>query len=60
MSKHYRARLLAIAAVLALVLLFTPSAAVSAQSKTLEWHTWDANIQINTDGTFRVQETYEI
>src|SRR5689334_18972078 len=31
-----------------------------AQSKSLRWHTWDADIQINTDGTFHVKEVYEI
>ena len=31
-----------------------------AQDKTLNWHRWDADIQINSDGTFDVQEVYEI
>lgn len=41
-----------------LSLSLVPTAA--AQTKTLRWHRWDADIQINTDGTFDVQEVYEI
>lgn len=51
-------------AVLVLALLgaltFLPSFSAQAQSKTLRWHRWDADIQINADGTFTVQEVYEI
>jgi len=42
-----------------LISLFSPDLA-QAQSKTLRWHRWDADIQINTDGTFHVSEVYEI
>lgn len=42
-----------------LVLLFVvPSA--SAQSQTLRWHRWDSDIWVNSDGTFTVQEEYEV
>ncbi len=45
--------------VLPLFALVLPQPA-SAQSKTLRWHRWDADIQINSDGTFHVREVYEI
>ncbi len=41
------------------LVLLSPGVA-SAQSKTLLWHRWDADVQINGDGTFRVQEVFEI
>ena len=49
----------ALASLLAIVsMVLAPTAA--AQTKTLRWHRWDADIQINSDGTFDVQEVYEI
>lgn len=47
----------AIAVIIAVLLSFSTA---QAQTKTLRWHRWDADIQINRDGTFTVQETYEI
>jgi uncharacterized membrane protein len=43
-----------------LVLALSLVSVVGAQSKELRWHRWDADIQINSDGTFTVQEEYEI
>jgi hypothetical protein len=48
-----------IAVCLALLAAFFTAPAY-AQNKSLRWHTWDADIQINTDGTFDVREVYEI
>nr|MBN1228533.1 DUF2207 domain-containing protein [Anaerolineae bacterium] len=45
--------------VLIVVLLFTCEPVI-AQEKTLQWHRWDVDIQINADGTFRVCEEFEI
>jgi uncharacterized membrane protein len=44
--------------VLVLALSLVPVA--GAQSKELRWDRWDADIQINSDGTFTVQEEYAI
>lgn len=58
MKRHIHRLSLTLTVILGLLLLFVP--AVNAQSKTIEWPRWDADIQINSDGTFDVQETYEI
>ncbi len=46
------------------IALFEPGTQLAAaQTKTLRWHRWDADIQINGGGevsTFRVREEYEI
>lgn len=59
--KRHTSKLLSLSltAIVSLFLLFVPSP-VNAQSKTLDWHRWDSDIQINSDGTFDVRETYEI
>ncbi len=44
----------------AVVLAFGPVPSAEAQTKTLRWQLWDADIQINADGSFRVQEQYRI
>ncbi len=41
-------------------LILTIVSVAGAQDKTLNWRRWDADIQINSDGTFDVEETYEI
>lgn len=57
--KHNTTRLLVtLLAVVCLTLLIAPTAL--AQSKSLDWHRWDAEIEINADGTFDVREVYEI
>jgi uncharacterized membrane protein len=43
-----------------LVVLLAAAHPTLAQDKTLSWHRWDSNIQINSDGSFRVDETFEI
>lgn len=43
---------------LGFALVFVPG--VDAQTRTLRWHRWDVEVQINSDGTFDVQEVYEI
>ena len=50
--------LLTVFLMLAVMLLAVP--ATSAQDRTLEWHRWDVDVQINADGSFDVRETYEI
>jgi uncharacterized membrane protein YgcG len=60
MASHrrwYSTILLTVFLVLLAALFTSP---VRAQNKTLRWHTWDADIQINTDGTFHVREVYQI
>jgi len=54
----YRMLVLIVGMILSIILL-SPGVAF-AQTKTLVWHRWDADIQINTDGTFRVREVFEI
>jgi uncharacterized protein (TIGR04222 family) len=56
MSSRYR--ILAFMSVL--VVLLVVASPAQAQDKTLRWHRWDADIQINSDGTFTVREEYEI
>jgi uncharacterized membrane protein YgcG len=56
MSSRYRI----LAFVLVLVVLLVVALPAQAQDKTLRWHRWDADIQINSDGTFTVREEYEI
>lgn len=58
MKRHHYTVLFAIVAVISLAFLVAPSA--RAQDRTLDWHRWDVDIQINEDGTFDVRETYEI
>lgn len=58
MLTRLRNPLLAIVVVCIVALLVVPVA--SAQNKTLRWHRWDADIQINSDGTFRVREVFEV
>lgn len=55
---HLKGRLLAVLMVVAAALLVVTVA--GAQEKTLRWHRWDSDIQINSDGSFRVQEQFEI
>lgn len=59
MSRGHGNLVLLICATIVLAALVFVSPAL-AQDKTLAWHRWDANIQINADGTFDVQEVYEI
>ncbi len=58
MLTRLRNLLLVILATCTVALLAT--SATYAQNKTLRWHRWDADIQINADGTFHVQEVFEI
>ncbi len=53
-----RLRSWATALVLLMAITIIPSA--KAQSDTLIWRRWDVNIEINADGSFTVQEIYEI
>lgn len=55
--RYWLAGILSAALLIAILLSFSPA---QAQTKTLRWHRWDADIQINRDGTFTVQEIYEI
>jgi hypothetical protein len=57
--RHNITRALTVIVLVILMAALLPQTA-SAQSKTLRWHRWDADIQINSDGTFRVKEVYEI
>jgi uncharacterized membrane protein YgcG len=45
---------------LVILLVASPPDEAGAQTKTLRWHRWDSDIEINADGTFRVREVYEI
>lgn len=58
MRRHHFAVLFAILLVIGLTLVTVLPA--EAQERTLDWHRWDVDIQINADGTFDVRETYEI
>ncbi len=58
MKGRLRSWLLAFFTALLLALAVAPS--VEAQTKTLRWHRWDVDIQINADGTFHVSELFEI
>jgi uncharacterized membrane protein len=49
---------LALAFILLILALLPGHAA--AQDKSLVWHRWDSDIQINSDGTFHVSEVFEI
>lgn len=58
MRSRAKSRLLALALVVVLLALLPGHAA--AQEKSLVWHRWDSDIQINSDGAFRVVEVFEI
>lgn len=44
--------------VILLLVMFAPTA--SGQEKFLRWHRWDSNIWVMADGTFKVEEQFEI
>jgi hypothetical protein len=46
--------------VLGLLLTLVEARSVLAEEKSLLWHRWDSDIQINADGTFTVHEVYEV
>lgn len=43
-----------------LILLATAAPSLAQESKQLYWQRWDADVAINTDGSFAVTETQEI
>jgi len=58
MRRRYQV-VIALIALMAIFLLLVPGQA-HAQDRSLRWHRWDSEIQINPDGTFSVRETLEI
>ena len=50
----------AAAGLLLLILLATAAPSFAQESKQLYWQRWDADVAINTDGSFAVTETQEI
>lgn len=51
---------LIVSVMVALAVSFLPAGQAQAQSKSLRWLRWDADITINSDGTFQVVETQEV